>query len=457
MQLDHINTIYFIGIGGIGMSALARYFHHRGVRVTGYDRTPTELTRALEAEGMEVHYEADVEGLPADIDLVVYTPAVPGNFAELVALRERGVPVKKRAEVLGIISRGMKCVAIAGTHGKTTTTTLTTHVLREAGVDPSAFLGGIARNFAGNYVAGESDWVVVEADEYDRSFLQLNPNIAVILSMDADHLEIYGDRQNMLDTGFLAFADRLAPRGHLLVQHDLRDHFLDRENNVISFGIGAGDYNAHNIRVENGRFVYDLQTPDKELTALVLNYPGRHNILNATAATVVALLLGGEEKDIRRALQNFQGIARRFEFIIREPGLVMIDDYAHHPTELEAVFSAVRELYPDRRITGIFQPHLYSRTRDFADGFAAAMDKLDQPVLLPVYPAREEPIPGVSSSLIFDRMEHPRRRLLEREELLNSIGNWDNEVVLTVGAGDIDTLVNPLKERLLEAKTKDHG
>ncbi|MCB0636074.1 MAG: UDP-N-acetylmuramate--L-alanine ligase, partial [Lewinella sp.] len=397
MQLANIHSVYFIGIGGIGMSALARYFHHRGVRVAGYDRTETELTRQLTAEGMTIHYTEDVAQLPDDIDLVVYTPAVPASHAELVHLREQGLPVYKRSQVLGVISEGMYTIAIAGTHGKTTTTTLTTHLLRHGGNDSSAFLGGVARNFGSNFVAGNNGWVVVEADEYDRSFLTLQPDIAVIIAMDPDHLDIYGDEDSLLETGFLAFAQRLKAGGRLFVRHDLAPHFAGKME-VKTFGVDGGDYRSKNLRVEDGYFVFDYHSPNFSIKGLRHPHPGRHNVENATAAITVALERGISPAAIREGLLTFRGIGRRFEFIIREPEVVYVDDYAHHPAELTAAIDAARTLYPDRKITGIFQPHLYSRTRDFVDGFAEALDQLDEIFLMDIYPAREEPTAYLSAS-----------------------------------------------------------
>ena len=446
MQLSDLRRVYFIGIGGIGMSAVARYFRQRGLAVSGYDKTRTPLTEALEREGMDIHYTAAVERLPAsggDL-LVVYTPAIPKDFAELVAVRAAGYPLMKRSEVLGLISRGMRCVGIAGTHGKTTTTTMTTYLMVTAGLDPSAFLGGIARDFDGNYVHGDSDWVVVEADEYDRSFLQLNPEIAVVLSTDPDHLDIYGDHEQMLETGFRAFGKRIAAGGQLIVRYDIADHFkgLD-EVLVTTFGIGKGDFRAQQIRVEQGGFVFDLREPDGHLiTGLRTALPGRHNIENAVAACAVTRLAGGAEDDLREGLANFHGIARRFETVYDDGELTIIDDYAHHPTELTAAIAAARELYPGRTIRGVFQPHLYSRTQDFAAGFAKALDGLDAAIIIPIYPARELPTEGVTSQLIYQHMQNERRRLLPDNQMLEATAKLRDGVLLLLGAGDIDALVH---------------
>ncbi|MEL7426637.1 MAG: UDP-N-acetylmuramate--L-alanine ligase [Bacteroidota bacterium] len=449
MKLNNIHSIYFIGIGGIGMSALARYFNGRGVRVAGYDRTETELTKTLVGEGIEVRYEESVTTLPQDVDLVVYTPAVPATHTELTWFRANDYPVYKRSQVLGVISEGMRTVAVAGTHGKTTTSTLMTHLLHACGISCNAFLGGVARNFASNFVEGTTDWVVVEADEFDRSFLTLHPDVATIMSMDADHLDIYGDEETLLKTGFLAFAQQLKPGGRLLVKAGLETHYEGLDREVVSFGIETGQVQAQNIRVENGYFTFDYQGQAEAIKGLQHPHPGRHNIENALAAITVALQLGAKAEDIRQGLLDFRGIGRRFEFQIRESDLIFIDDYAHHPTELKAAIGAARELFPGKKVTGIFQPHLFTRTRDFVDGFAAALDGLDEVLLLDIYPAREEPIPGVDSAMIQRLMKNNNCQLLSKSEVLAVLAERDIEVLLTLGAGDIDTLVNPIKEQLL--------
>ncbi|MEL6273880.1 MAG: UDP-N-acetylmuramate--L-alanine ligase [Bacteroidota bacterium] len=435
--------VYFIGIGGIGMSALARYYNSRGYKVGGYDRTATDLTKALEAEGITVHYTPQPEALPTEEGtLFVYTPAVPKIFPELVALRAKGKKVYKRSEVLGMISQDKETVAIAGTHGKTTTTTLTTHLMRASGVDASAFLGGISKNFNTNYVHGDSQWVIAEADEYDRSFLRLFPKLAVILSMDADHLDIYGDHQTMLETGFMAFAQQVTSNGTLIVKHDLLPHFSDLTTTVKSFGIEVGDYSATNIRVEDGMFTFDLDRSDAPpLLGLRLPLPGRHNVENATAAIALTLEAGGDVAAIDQALLDFKGIGRRFETVLRKEDCVIIDDYAHHPTELTAAITAARELYPGKLIRGVFQPHLYSRTRDFAAGFAQALDLLDDAILLPIYPAREEPIAGVTSKMLLELMTNENKQLVEKTALIGALEAKSTDVLLILGAGDIDALV----------------
>lgn len=444
MDLKSIQSVYFIGVGGIGMSALARYFNGRGAKVYGYDKTATELTRTLAAEGIDIHYEEAVERIPERVDLVVYTPAVPDSHAELQYFRQQGTPIKKRAEVLGIISRGMKAIAIAGTHGKTTTTTLTTYLLRRCGIDCTAFLGGIALDFETNFVEGASDWVVVEADEYDRSFLHLSPNIAVVLSMDADHLDIYGDEAGLHETGFRAFARQLEPGGQLYLQHRWEAE-MGPVRGLATFGLEGGVYRSEQVRVEDGFFTFDYRSPDHQFDGLQLSLPGRHNIENATAAITIALQLGAREDDLREALRSFRGIRRRFETLYRGGRGVYIDDYAHHPEELRAAIGAAKELYPEREVVGIFQPHLFSRTRDFADGFASVLALLDEVWLMDIYPAREAPIPGVSSAWLFEKINHPRKRRIEAGEVAEAVRQRQPEVLLTLGAGDIDLLRAPLK------------
>ncbi len=440
LHLDSIRKVYFIGIGGIGMSALARYFHGRGAQVWGYDKTETALTRALVQEGIPIHYDDAPERIPQGIDLAIYTPAVPAELGELQYFRQSATPLMKRAEVLGVISRGMKTIAIAGTHGKTTTSSLTTWLLRSSGVDCSAFLGGIVSNFGSNFVQGHSDWVVVEADEYDRSFLHLDPDVAVVLSMDADHLDIYGSPEQVVESGYKAFVQKLKPEGKLFVQHRWADAFAQ----AVPFGVQQGQCRAEQVHVEDGFFVFDYVSPSQRFEGLRLAMPGRHNVENATAAISAALCAGATEAGIRQGLETFSGIKRRFEILHRDVQRVYVDDYAHHPTELEAVISAAREFFPQRKITGIFQPHLYTRTRDFAKGFAQALDLLDETWLLDIYPARELPLPGITSDTIATQMQRKPLRL-QKEQVLDTLSKHPVEVLLTLGAGDIDTLAEPIK------------
>lgn len=452
MNLNDIHTIYFIGIGGIGMSALARYFRGHGAAVYGYDRGETELTRALTAEGMHIHYDDDTRHIPEGVDLVVWTPAVPKDHSELNWFLERGYPVKKRSEVLGIISRGKRCIAVAGTHGKTTTSTMTAHLLRACGVDATAFLGGISANLGSNFVEGKSDWVVVEADEYDRSFLQLYPEIAVLNSLDPDHLDIYGSPEAVVES-YKQFIRQIKPGGKLIYRHglpleDVAEELRASGRRVFTFGIDAGDYEAFNVRVENGQMAFGLQSTIVDWSELRLNYPGRHNVENATAALAAALAAGAFTPELPAALTAFSGVKRRFEFVLRQPDCVYVDDYAHHPTELRAVISAARMMFPGKKITGVFQPHLFTRTRDFADDFAAALDQLDECMLLPVYPAREIPIEGVNSEMILRKMNLLHKKIVSKTELLNEIQKNRPDVLLTMGAGDIDALIEPIKSAI---------
>jgi UDP-N-acetylmuramate--alanine ligase len=446
MDFNRIQKIYFIGIGGIGMSALARYFHRHGAAVYGYDRTETDLTRALAREGMQIHYTDDVSFIPEGIDLVVFTPAVPKDHTELQWFLERGYPVKKRAEVLGIISRAKKCIAIAGTHGKTTTSTLTTHLLRSCGIDATAFVGGISGNLGTNFVEGNSDWVVVEADEYDRSFLHLSPTLAVINSVDPDHLDIYGTAEAVLE-GYRQFARQTLPEGAVFLGEQAAGQISDCPAPLSLFGIQATSaHRAGHIRVENGEMAFDyISEQYGTLPDLRLPYPGLHNVRNAVAAITVTLAAGGNRTALPAALRAFKGVKRRFETIYKDEKTVLIDDYAHHPAELEAAISAARMLYPGRHLTGIFQPHLYTRTRDFAAAFAAALDALDTCILLDIYPAREQPIPGVDSALLARLMRSPHVLVTDKAGLVDTLRQTARkEVIMTLGAGDIDNLLNPL-------------
>lgn len=457
MEFNAIKKIYFIGIGGIGMSALARYFRLHGAEVHGYDRTETDLTRSLAAEGMHIHYEDDVAFIPENVDLVVFTPAVPKDHAELNWFLERGYPIKKRAEVLGIISRAKRCIAIAGTHGKTTTSTMTSHLMRACGIDATAFVGGISLNLGSNFVEGNSDWVVVEADEYDRSFLHLHPEIAVLNSIDPDHLDIYGTEEAVVES-YKQFIRQIKPGGKLIYRYGLPIEDVVAElrasgRQAFSFGIEEGDYEAFSVRVVEGQMAFGLHSTIFDWSDFRLNYPGKHNVLNATAAIAATLSAGGFSELLGVAVAGFQGVKRRFEYIVRRQDVVYIDDYAHHPAELEAAISAAKMLYPDRKITGIFQPHLFTRTRDFAEGFAAALDLLDECILLDIYPAREQAIPGITSATIANLMKNPNVNLINKKDLLNLLKTKDIQVLMTMGAGDIDTLIEPIKNQLI-ANTK---
>ncbi len=445
MNLKDIHSVYFIGIGGIGMSALARYFRMLGSDVHGYDRVESRISRELTNEGMDIHYEEDINAIPNNVDLVIYTPAVPDSHKELAWFRENGYPVLKRAEVLGIISRNKKTIAVAGTHGKTTTSTIITHVLRTGGVDCTAFLGGIANNYQSNFIFGKSEWVVVEADEFDRSFLHLSPFFSIVTSTDADHLDIYGNHDE-LKKGFVAFAHKTHPKGKAFIKSGL--DLPSNNQNIIhnAYGLEQGKNLAHNIRVENGYFVFDFKNDKIEIKDILFTLPGRHNIENATAAITVALELGVKAEKIKEALANFKGIWRRFEYVVRRKDFVYIDDYAHHPSELNAAINAAKELFPSEEITGVFQPHLYSRTKDFSQGFAEALDLLDKVLLMDIYPAREQPIKGVTSDLVYKQMSNPYKKRVSKENLLHELKLSDPKVLLTLGAGDIDHFILPIKE-----------
>ena len=448
--MNDLQKVYFIGIGGIGMSALARYYNGRKINVFGYDKTETTLTKKLVTEGITIHYEDDTTQIPSGIDLVIYTPAIPENHRVLNYFRKSGFPVKKRAEVLGMISRERRTIAIAGTHGKTTTTSILTHLLKTGGVDCTAFLGGIANNFVSNFVEGKGEWVVVEADEYDRSFLQLAPEMAVILSMDADHLDIYG-ADDQVKAGFQAFGQQVKKNGQLIVNQKWETEYLKNnkdQRTVKTYGLTTGDYHATNVRVIEGFFVFDFNSKNQHIASLQFTLPGHHNVENATAAIAVALELGVSLDAIRRALVSFKGIRRRFDIIYRDEKRVYIDDYAHHPSELRAAIHAARTLFPNRTITGVFQPHLFSRTRDFLTEFAAVLSTLDEVILLEIYPARELPIPGITAQTIFDRLTNDNKTLADKATLIDILTKKNPEILMTLGAGDIDTLVEPIKALL---------
>ncbi|TCC98627.1 UDP-N-acetylmuramate--L-alanine ligase [Pedobacter hiemivivus] len=451
MELDNIKRVYFVGIGGIGMSAIARYFAKRGCVVCGYDKTRTNLTVALEQEGILVSYMDDDAVLPVTFHeknndtLIVYTPAIPKNSEILNYFKDNGFILKKRSEVLGIISKGQFCIAVAGTHGKTTTSSIVAHVLIASGYGCTAFLGGIASNYNSNFIIGDNNVVVVEADEYDRSFLTLHPDIAVVTSMDADHLDIYGDASH-LEESFRMFAGQLKPGGTLFVKNGLP------LANGISYSVGLpSQIKGQNIRVEGSRFVFDYVDADVTIADIQLMLPGKHNVENAVAAIAVALKLGIDPQKIAAAIGSFKGVKRRFEYVVNTPEHIYIDDYAHHPEELRACFDAVRQLYPDKKLTVIFQPHLFTRTRDFADDFAKVLSTVDHLLLLEIYPARELPIPGVNSQLLLDKMSLKDKEICGKDLITAYIENNKPELLLTVGAGDIDTLIQPLKAILTHA------
>lgn len=458
MKIGNYDNVYFLGIGGIGMSALARWFRHAGMKVAGYDRTATPLTHELIEEGMEIHFEDKVELLPGYLSkattLVVLTPAVPKGHTEYNYLKDNGFTIMKRSEVLGLITKDHPTIAVAGTHGKTTTSSLIAHILKSAGVNMVGFLGGITTNYESNLVmegaVSKDTWVVVEADEFDRSFLRLFPKMAVVTSADADHLDIYGDHASMIKS-FKVFISQIDKKGNLVI-HDSVAQLADGVDGLKkeTYGMSRGQFFAGSI-VPTGRdgfFEFDLHGFGKKIEKIQLGVPGFHNMENAIAATLIAMKLGIAERDIRKALASFRGVKRRFEFVIRHDSLVFIDDYAHHPAEIEAFLKSVKSIYPGKKVTVIFQPHLFTRTRDFADGFAKSLSLADELLLMDIYPAREEPIPGVTSDIIFKDVTSPVRIRCTKKDVLEKLEDLDVEVVATVGAGDIDTLVRPIKELL---------
>ena len=437
--------IYFIGIGGIGMSAIARYYNAKGFKVSGYDKTPSPLTEALESEGIEVHYEDNIAFVPKDVSktLVVYTPAIPKDMGELVYVQEKGYRVIKRSRMLGEISQGQRCMAVAGTHGKTTTSTLVSHLFTASGEGCSAFLGGISKNYDSNLLISNNDVMVAEADEFDRSFLQLYPEIAVITSMDADHLDIYGDEAHIREA-FKAFASQVS--GTVIAKYGLDITPADTKARIMTYSFGNPAADFHAEALEDGHF--DLHYPGGVIEDCVVGIPGWVNIENATAAAAIGLTYGLDPQKIRQALATFSGVKRRFDLQVKRPGCVYIDDYAHHPEEISAALSSIRNSYPDMKLTAVFQPHLYTRTRDFAQEFAQALSKADKLILLDIYPAREEPIPGVSSEIIFKDVTCPEKVLLKRAELMDYLRHEDIELLVTLGAGDIDRFVGQIAQML---------
>lgn len=458
--LESIREVYFIGIGGIGMSALARFFQSKGVKVSGYDKTSTPLTKELEASGIAIHYEENLSLVNENADLVVYTPAIPAGNKELLYYREKGTKIVKRSDVLQLISESSFNICIAGTHGKTTITTMVAHLLRDTGFGCNAFLGGIAVNYGTNFWSDPKNVCVIEADEYDRSFLKLSPDIAIITAMDADHLDIYGTA-DAVEQAFIDFSERIKPGGLLFRQFGLkRGKELARGLTDTRYTYSLQNENAEvygeNIKLDNGGYDFDVVMKDNRIDNVRLNMGGMHNVENAIAAIAVASSLGIENDKIRSAVESFRGVKRRFEYIIRNRKLVFVDDYAHHPEELRALISGARTLFRQRKCTIIFQPHLYTRTRDFADGFAEVLDLADEVILLPIYPARELPIEGVTSQMILDKMKNENKRVMEKQQLPDWIKNdYKKEIIdefgnllITAGAGDIDTLLMPIKDLL---------
>lgn len=450
-EVKNIKRIYFLGIGGIGMSALARYFNSNGVAVSGYDKTETVLTKKLTQEGIAIHYEDNIEFIDKNAELVVYTPAVPKDHKELNYLLQHNYKMAKRSEVLGAITNGSYNICIAGTHGKTTTSTMVAHILRHSGYGCNAFLGGIAVNYDSNFWASEKNVSVVEADEYDRSFLKLSPDVAIISSMDADHLDIYGTAENM-EQAFIEFSERIKPEGLLLSKYGLKrtDDLKAHEHLTFHLQNENASVYAANIKMENGSYRFDVIMQYWELKDVVLNMGGLHNIENMIAAISVAHYLEIENDKIREAVAAFKGVKRRFEYIVKNDEQVMVDDYAHHPEELRALITGAKKLFPGKKCTVVFQPHLYSRTRDFADEFAETLDLADEVILLPIYPARELPIEGVESEMVLHKMKNSNNKGLTKTELLNWIKENKTELLITAGAGDIDTLVEPVKDIIIK-------
>lgn len=452
-ELKDINKVYFIGIGGIGMSALARYFVSKAKQVSGYDKTETALTQQLTEEGIAIHYTDDVSLAPKDADIIVYTPAVPKDHTELVYYQQHNYDILKRSDVLGLITRSSFNICVAGTHGKTTITTMIAHILRHSGYGCNAFLGGIAANYNSNFWSNERNVCVVEADEYDRSFLKLSPDIAVISAMDADHLDIYGTPEEM-ENAFIAFAGKIKKEGTLFSKFGLErsnelkaDHHYSYSRQQMS-----ADVHAKNVQPDNGGYLFDVKTPQSLIKDVRLYMGGLHNVENVSVAIGVAKALDIDDEKIKAAVAAFKGVKRRFEYIVpvvNDKAIVYVDDYAHHPAELEALIGGAKSLFAKRKCTVIFQPHLYSRTNDFANEFAESLDMADEVILLPIYPARELPMEGVNSKLISDKMKNTDKQLLSKEELLQWIekeyANNEGGLLITAGAGDIDKLIEPIK------------
>ena len=463
MNILDYKLYYFLGAGGIGMSALVRYFNHYGKPVYGYDKTETDLTKQLQAEGSQLHFNENVDLVKElfskynkeDI-LVIYTPAVPKDHAEFVYLQENGYHLQKRAWVLGEITKQFRTIAIAGTHGKTTTTTMVTHILKTAGINCFAFLGGISQNYNTNLLLGDANdkdaYVVVEADEYDRSFLTLHPYITVITSVDADHLDIYGDKDAMHQT-YTQFAGQVQKDGFLIVKKNVdNDLSLKVKRLIYSLNLDT-EYSADSIHIADGEFCYNIISPIESVSHVAIGLPGLHNVENSIAAVAVAQQLGIKGDVINKALRSFKGVKRRFDYRVKSKSVVYIDDYAHHPEELRAAITAAKQLYPDKKVTGIFQPHLFSRTRDLADGFTESLDLLDVCVLLDIYPAREKPIEGINSQMLLDKMKSTHKFLVKKENVIEFLKTHPPQVVMTLGAGDIDTLILPIEKLLNEKQT----
>lgn len=463
IEFRNIEGIYFVGIGGIGMSALALYFAKGGYSVAGYDRSESKITLSLIENGCTVTYEDDITVLPelfGNISnkksvLIVFTPAIPAENRILNYFRENGYSLYKRSGVLGEISAHTDTLAVAGTHGKTTVSTMIAHLLKQSGVDCSAFLGGISKNYGSNLLSGESRYTVMEADEFDRSFHRLKPLMAVVTSLDADHLDIYGDRATMVNA-YNEFCSKIRQGGTLVINSKIRTEIIVPEGvSCFTYGLDSGaDYRASDIEHVKDYYRFNIKTPATIIKDLHFAFPGIINIENFTAAIAIALMCGVTETEIRKAVFLFQGVSRRFDIRINEPGLTYVDDYAHHPEEIRICITSIKEYFRGRKITGIFQPHLFSRTRDHAEGFAAILDELDETILLPIYPAREKPIEGVTSEMILNIMKSGNKRLLKKEDIPGKLDVSKLDVLITIGAGDIDTLVKPIEEKLKKERLR---
>lgn len=450
------SKVYFIGIGGIGMSAIARYYKFKGYPVAGYDRTPSDLTHALEDEGIFVHYNDDPNYIPKNVDstLVVYTPAIPDDLSELVYVREHGYTLVKRSRMLGELAVGQTCLAVAGTHGKTTTSTLIAHILTQGGKGCSAFLGGISKNYCTNLLMSQTPVIVAEADEYDRSFLQLRPAAAVITAMDADHLDIYGTHEEYCKA-FKAFASQVSRRLIIKKGLDITPEDTKAKISTYSYDDPDADFHALNPHPDDlGHYIFDLVHPEGVIEGVRCGVPGWVNVENSIAAAAICLGHGVSPEAIKEAIGTFEGVQRRLDVHVGTPGLTYIDDYAHHPRELSSAISSIRQMYPGRKLTAVFQPHLYTRTRDFAEEFAQSLSAVDKLILLDIYPAREEPIPGVTSEIIFDKVTAPEKVLLKKEELMGYLAEEQVDVLATFGAGNIDRFIGPITNMLEERLKK---
>ena len=458
MEIKDIKSVYFVGAGGIGMSAIARYFLHKGLPVAGYDKTPSTLTRQLEQEGMAIHYEEDVDAIPAVCKdaascLVIYTPAIPSGHKELVYFREHGFTIEKRAQVLGTLTRSHKGLCVAGTHGKTSTSTMCAHIMHQSHIDCNAFLGGISKNYGTNYILSDhSDYIVIEADEFDRSFHWLRPWMSVITATDPDHLDIYGTKEAYLES-FRHYTTLIQPGGALILHTDLEmKQEVQPGVTVYEYSLGKGDFHAENIRIDNGEITFDFISPIECVPHVELGQPVPINIENGVAAMAMAQLNGCTAEELRQGMKSYGGVDRRFDFKIKNDRHVLLSDYAHHPNEIYQSAKSIRELYRDRTITAIFQPHLYTRTRDFYREFADALSQLDEVILCDIYPAREEPIPGVTSQLIYDHLKPGvKKSMIHKEEVTTLAESRDFDVLVILGAGDLDNYV-PQIAKIIESK-----